>query len=130
MAQVSLLWCVSWIGHELVEILRLPLPGNVAGLLLMFVALLAGVVPLRLVERGAGLLVGQMPLFFVPIAAGVMSLGPLLPQSGWAVLVVLALSTANGFVVTGHVSQVVAAAPSRSNLAPTKAAHTHRLDSR
>ena len=51
-AQVAILWLFSWAGHELVLILHLPLPGNVAGLLLAFAALSSGVLPLRFVERG------------------------------------------------------------------------------
>jgi hypothetical protein len=31
-AQVALLWLMSWAGHEVVTLVHLPLPGNVAGM--------------------------------------------------------------------------------------------------
>ena len=106
--QVSLLWFFSWIGHEVVTLFHLPLPGNVAGLMLMFVALLCGVVPLRFVEQGAALLLGYLPLFFVPLAVGLGTMGQLMASSGLAILLTLTGSAAVGFAVTGRIAQHVA----------------------
>jgi len=107
-AQVGLLWMFSWAGHEMVEALGLPLPGNVAGMLLAFLALCAGALPLRFVERGAGLLVRNMPMFFVPLAAGFVDQAPLLAAHGFAIVATLLASAAIGFAVTGHAAQIVA----------------------
>ena len=79
-AQVALLWFMSRAGHEVVALLHLPLPGNVAGMLLTFAALMSGVLPLRFVEQGAGLLVRNLPLFFVPLAVGFVTQGQLLSR--------------------------------------------------
>jgi holin-like protein len=106
-AQVALLWLLSRIGHEVVTRLQLPLPGNVAGLLLTFLALTCGVLPLRFVERGAGLLVRNLPLFFVPLAVGFVTQGHLLAAHGFAILATLIGSSAVGFAVTGRVAQFV-----------------------
>lgn len=111
--QLSLLWLCSWIGHEAVAFFQLPLPGNVAGLVLMFVALLCGVVPLRFVEQGATLLLRYLPLFFVPLAVGLEAMGQLMTSCGFAILVTLIGSAAVGFAVTGRIAQYVAQAQSR-----------------
>ena len=106
-AQIALLWFISQAGHEIVVYLHLPLPGNVAGMLLTFAALTSGLLPLRLVEEGGGLLVRNLPLFFVPLAVGFVTRGPLLAAHGFAIVATLVVSAAVGFAVTGRVAQLV-----------------------
>jgi len=105
--QVALLWCISWIGHAVVAYLHLPLPGNVAGMLLTFAALTSGILPLRFVDKGGGLLVRNLPLFFVPLAVGFMTEGPLLAAHGFAIVTTLVGSAVVGLTVTGRVAQLV-----------------------
>jgi holin-like protein len=100
------------------------LPGNVAGLVLRFVALLSEVVPLRLVEQGAALLLACLPLFFVPLAVGLGSTAQLTASSGLAILLILSGSAAVGFAVTGRVAQGVARSQTRS-LAATRSSNVH-----
>jgi holin-like protein len=121
-AQVSLLWVASYVGHGAVELARLPLPGNVAGLLVMFAALSSGLLPVRFVEEGAGLLVRNLPLLFVPMAVGFLTQGRLLATHGVAIAVALVGSAALGFAVTGRVAQYVMGCRRRS---PTGARRTH-----
>lgn len=60
------------LGEVLVQLLGLPLPGAVAGMLLLLAALLAlGRVPQAL-ERTAGGLLQHMMLLFIPAITGVM----------------------------------------------------------
>jgi holin-like protein len=106
-AQIALLWLVSWLGHEAVDLLKLPLPGSVVGLLLMFALLHAGIVPLSFVEQGAGLLLRHLALFFIPIAVGMMSFWALWQSSGLAILADLLISAAVGFAVTGLLCQAL-----------------------
>ena len=106
-SQVGLLWFMSWLGHQIVAFLHLPLPGNVAGLVLTFMALTGGVLPLRYVEPAAGHLVRNLPMFFVPLATGFVAQGHLIAAHGFAVLAILVASAAVGFAVTGRVAQLV-----------------------
>jgi holin-like protein len=105
--QIAVLWSMSRAGHEIVVCFHLPLPGNVAGMLLTFAALTCGILPLRFVEEGGGLLVRNLPLFFVPLAVGFMTQGPLLAAHGFAIVATLVGSAAVGFGVTGRVAQLV-----------------------
>ena len=106
-AQVGLLWFMSWLGHQSVAFLHLPMPGNVARLLLTFLALTARVLPLRVLEPGAGLLVRNLPVFFVPLAVGFVTEGRLLAAHGFAIMATLIVSAAIGFAVTGRMAQLV-----------------------
>jgi holin-like protein len=107
-AQVAVLWFMSWLGHQIVAFLHLPMPGNVAGLLLTFLALTSGVLPIRFVEPASALLVRNLPVFFVPLALGFVTQGRLIAAHGFAVLVILVTSAAVGFAITGRVAQFVA----------------------
>lgn len=115
-AQIALLWFMSWAGHEIVVRLHLPLPGNVAGMLLTFVVLTSGILPLRFVEEGGMLLVRNLPLFFVPLAVGFVKQGPLLAAHGFGIVATLVGSAAIGFAVTGRVSQLVTRLQAKSTM--------------
>ena len=55
--QFAILWVVLTAGSLLSTALRLPLPGNLTGMLLLLAALWSGVLPLEWVADLAGLLV-------------------------------------------------------------------------
>jgi holin-like protein len=129
-AQVVLLWLMSWAGHEIVALMHLPLPGNVAGMLLTFAALTSGLLPLRFVERGAGLLVRNLPLFFVPLAVGFVTQGQLLAANGFAIVATLIGSAFVGFAITGRVAQLVTSLQGNAPIAIRSSHVETRLDRR
>lgn len=59
------------LGESAVLLLQLPLPGPVLGMLLLFAGLSWRGLPAN-VARGADLLLGHLPLLFVPAGVGVM----------------------------------------------------------
>jgi holin-like protein len=129
-AQIALLWFISRAGHEIVALIHLPLPGNVAGMLLTFAALSSGVLPLRFVEQGAGLLVRNLPLFFVPLAVGFVTQGQLLAAHGFAIVATLIGSAFVGFAVTGRVAQLVTSLQGKAAIAIRSNHVETRLDRR
>ena len=106
-AQIALLLLLNTAGTALVAGLGLPFPGTVAGLVLLFGALVSGVIPLAWVEEAAGLLTRHLAFFFIPIAVGLMTFGELLFANGAALLIALALSAAIGIGVTGGTAQML-----------------------
>jgi len=81
--------------------LGIPIPGGVLGLLAFFVALQAGLVKLRWVERGASLLLRHMVLLFVPLTVGLMGMGQVLSRSAAAIVASLLVSWAAVLLTTG-----------------------------
>jgi len=81
--------------------LGFPIPGGVLGLLLFFVALSAGVIELKWVERAAGLLLRHMVLLFVPLTVGLMEMGPVLSRQAVAITASLLVSVTAVLVTTG-----------------------------
>jgi holin-like protein len=69
-----------------------PLPGSVAGLLLLLLALTFGLIKLPWVEHAAGLFLRHMVLLFVPVTVGLVDVLPLLKRSGVAIMASLLVS--------------------------------------
>ena len=111
--QILLLWLVFRCGTFLVGVLHLALPGNVAGMLLMFALLCTGVVKPALIEAGGGFLLKHFAFFFIPISVGLMGFGSLMRQSGLTLLAILTVSALLGMAVTGISVQFLHARSSR-----------------
>ncbi len=96
---VILLAC--WLGGQtLVTLTGIPLPGNVAGMLLLLVICLARRgVEARTAETSTHLL-SHMGLLFVPAGVGLIEHGQLLATQGGAMFLVLTLSVIITLAVT------------------------------
>lgn len=101
-------------GTALVTVLGIPVPGAVAGLLLLLAGLMAlGRVPEGL-GRVADLLLRHLNLFFVPAGVGLMAHLALLARDGAAIAVAVVLSTLAGLAVAGWVFMRLAAPRERA----------------
>ncbi len=93
-------------GVALEAWLRLPLTGNVAGMILLALALFSGIVKLEWIEKESGLLLRHMGLFFVPAIVGTIAFADLI-KSHWLYVVVgvvpgtLVVMAVSGFVTKG-----------------------------
>ncbi len=78
-----------------------PIPGGVLGLLLLYVALTTGLVPLAWLQRAAELLLRHMVLLFVPLTVGLMDLGHVLSRQAVALTASLVVSFLAVLLTTG-----------------------------
>lgn len=92
------------LAEYLVLWLRLPLPANLVGMLILLMLILCRIVPLRWVRAGAAWLLAEMLLFFVPAVVAVVNYAQLLMVDGWRICLVIALST---LLVLGATAWVV-----------------------
>ena len=106
--QLGILFAISELGYAVAVWLNIPLPGNMLGMLFLFMLLASGLVRMQWIETAATLLLRHLAFFFVPIAVGLMSLSDLLRASGMALLVTLLASAAVGIVLAGAVTQMLA----------------------
>lgn len=65
---------VCLLGELLTNVLPLPVPASVYGLMLMLAALKLGIFKLEQVKETGSFLTGILPLLFIPAAVGVMDL--------------------------------------------------------
>jgi len=87
--QTVVLIGVWWGCERLVQALDLPLPGGVVGMLLLIVLLGLHVLPVRWFARGAGGLLNNMLLFFVPAVMTLRDHPELLGVTGLKLLAVI-----------------------------------------
>lgn len=104
-AQGSGLWLLSELGFALTARLGLALPGNLLGMMLLFILLVSGIVRLEWVNDAATFLLRHLAFFFIPLAVGLMTMDELMRSHGILILAALMASAAVGIVVSGWVVQ-------------------------
>jgi holin-like protein len=80
-------------GEAAARALHLPLPGPVVGMVLLVIALLVRDDLAVRFERGAGLLLRHMSLFFIPAGVGILAEGEMLRTEWLPISVAIAVST-------------------------------------
>lgn len=101
--QCALLWLISWAGDQAIILTGLPIPGNVLGMLLLFVLLLAGVIKLEYIQQAANFLLKHLVFFFIPVAVGLMNWGELFYSHALVLTLAIALGAALPFWTVGIV---------------------------
>ena len=107
LTQTALLWFIYWLGTQIANYFHLILPGNVVGLLLLFLFLSTGVIKPSHIEVGAELLLKHMVFFFIPICAGVMNWGGLFAKHALILTLALFFSAVIALAVTGWTVQLM-----------------------
>lgn len=91
--QVLFLHVFLFLGIMLKHIIPSPIPASMYGLLLLFLALLFHIVKLEWVEKGAGWLMAELLLFFVPSAVGIVNYQQIISLQGLEIVVLITVST-------------------------------------
>lgn len=105
--QILILIAINQLGIMISKWLSLPIPGNVLGMIFLFLLLWSGVIQLQWVEKASSLLTKHLAFFFIPISVGMMTLGKLFMDSGLALLFILFISTFIGLLFSGFLAQVL-----------------------
>lgn len=107
-AQTAVLGGFLWLGTALGALLRLPLPGTVLGLGLLFLGLQAGLVKLAWVEEAADFLLRHLVCFFIAAAVDLMNWGGVFRRFGLRLALVVGLGTLLTFLASGWLAQALA----------------------
>ncbi|MGM9965885.1 MAG: CidA/LrgA family protein [Rummeliibacillus sp.] len=105
--QIIFLYGILLLGDGIARLVHLPIPGSIIGLVLLFTALQLHIVKLEWVDLGAGLLTGELLLFFVPSAVGVVQYDQILGVIGVKLVAVIVFSTIVVMACTGLVADSV-----------------------
>lgn len=92
-------------GELLQRLIPLPVPASVYGLVLLFIALCAGIVKLEQVKDAGRFLVSILPILFVSPAVGILENWGLIKDVMISMIVVALTSTIITFAVAGRVTQ-------------------------
>lgn len=105
LCQIGMLYVIFLIGQWITHFLKLPIPGSITGLLLLFFCLYFNVIPENFIKEGAGFMLALLPLFLIPATVGVMNYPEFLSFQGILLLTIVIVSTLITMVVAGRTSQ-------------------------
>lgn len=105
--QFLIIVIISFVGEVCNKLIPLPIPASIYGLVILFVALMTGVIKLEQVKETGKFLIEIMPLMFIPAAVGLLDNWKVLKPIWIPVVVITLVTTVLVMVVTGRVTQFV-----------------------
>ena len=105
--QLLIILLISLAGELLHYWIPLPVPASIYGIVLLFLALECGLIPLPAVREVSRFLVDIMPLTFIPAGVGLMARWGVLRPVVVPVLIVLFVTTFLVRAVSGRVTQAL-----------------------
>lgn len=107
LTELVILLAIYLLGCELSVWFAWPIPGGVVGLGLLLATFASGLVKPAALELGAGVLMAEMLLFFIPALMSLLDYGGLLRNEGWRILLVIGFSTLSVMLVTAFTVEMV-----------------------
>ena len=107
LVELAILCALFLLGGQLATWLGWPIPGGVMGLALLLILFASGVLKPAMLQLGAGWLMAEMLLFFIPALMSLLDYGALIRDEGWRILLVIAVSTLMVMVVTALTVELV-----------------------
>ena len=106
-SEITVLLAIYLLGCQIATGWHLPIPGGVIGMSLLLLAFALGWVKPAALQLGAGVLMTEMLLFFIPALMSLLDYGALLRDDGWRILLVIGISTLLVMVVTAFTVEAV-----------------------
>lgn len=103
--QLGVILIFSALGELLQYFLPFPIPASVYGMVLLFVALVTGILPREAVKGTGAFLVSILPLLFVVPIVGLVSNLDLIARNLVPIVITIVLPTVITFAVSGLVTQ-------------------------
>ncbi|WP_332697548.1 CidA/LrgA family protein [Halalkalibacter lacteus] len=105
---VALLSIFYFVGVLIQNKFALAIPGSIIGMLLLFLALLTKVLPVRLIEEGSSFILRHMPLLFLPVTVGILQFLDVFSGLGILLIFITLISTVIVMIVTGFLGEKLA----------------------
>lgn len=96
---------ISFIGEILKYFLPLPIPASIYGMMILFIGLLTGIIPLEAVKDVGKFLIEIMPVMFISAGVGLMSSWVNLKPVLLPVSIITVVSIVTVMIATGRTSQ-------------------------
>lgn len=123
--QFFIILLISALGDLLNSLIPLPVPGTVWGMLLLFAALLWGIVKLEQVEDTADFFMSILPLLFVPFGVSLLRSYHVLARHALAIVVITIVSFFICFAVTGKTADFLIARKNKADAAAGREEVSH-----
>lgn len=107
LVELAVICALFLLGGQIASWLGWPIPGGVMGLALLLILFASGVLKPATLQLGAGWLMAEMLLFFIPALMSLLDYGALIREEGWRILLVIAVSTLMVMIVTAMTVEMV-----------------------
>ena len=105
--QFGIILFISFIGELLNELIPLPIPASIYGMLILFTALCTGILKLSHVRETGKFLIAAMPLMFIAPAVGLIDSWGTMQEFIIAIAVTIVFSTIAVIAGAGHMTQLI-----------------------
>ncbi|MGE5678245.1 MAG: CidA/LrgA family protein [Pseudomonadota bacterium] len=105
--QIIILLLFVFIGELLNQILKLPIPGNILGMVLLLLALVTGLIKLEQVEDISRFLLDHLSVLFIPAGVGLLAVTGRLADTWYLILLISVFTTFLVMAVTGIVVKLL-----------------------
>ena len=105
--EFAIIMSISFLGEVIKDLLPLPVPASIYGLVLMLLCLCSGLIRLEWVQDTANFLVVVMPLMFIPAAAGLIGVWGVIKPILLPLIVITILTTLIDIFTAGWISQLI-----------------------
>lgn len=105
--QFGIILFISFIGELLNQIIPLPIPASIYGMLILFAALCTGVLKLSHVKETGKFLISIMPMMFIAPAVGLIDSWGIMQEFLIAISVISIISTIVVIAAAGHTTQFI-----------------------
>ena len=106
-AQLLYILLFSGLGELLEQVIPLPIPAAIYGLILLLIALSTGLLKEEKVAETADFLISVMPVLFVAPAVKILQYWGLIAPNLAAICIIIAMSTFLVFIISGLIAKWV-----------------------
>ena len=99
--QIFILFLISLSINKTVDLFNLKIPGTILGIMVVFFLLQTKILRLEWIESGGNWLLGNLMLFLIPSAVGIIQYTHLLSENGIRLMTVLVIGSTVVMVLTG-----------------------------
>lgn len=112
---IGILYLFYMIGVWIQQSFSLVIPGSIIGMILLFILLVTKIFNPKWIEQGTSLLLGHMPLLFLPVMVGILNYLDIFTGRGIVLVFITFVSSVLVFVVSGKISDAIALKGEREN---------------
>lgn len=105
--QFLIILVITFMGEGLKYLLPLPIPASIYGMVLLFLALMTGIVKLESVRDAGKFLIEIMPVMFIPAGVGLLNAWGVLKPVWIPISVITVVTTVLVMAVAAKVTQAV-----------------------
>lgn len=99
--------CVYFLGEGVSKFLSLPIPGNITGMIFLFLFLATGIIKLEKIELAAKSLLDNLAFLFIPAGVGLMNSFGIISSYAAQILFIVLITTFIVMASTGITVQYV-----------------------